>query len=64
MNEITPVPVTNPDLTQLTALCREYINTVSTEKHSDEELEHYIFEVAMEAVFGKKIFDYINKVIE
>lgn len=49
------------DFTKLIDTCQQYIDFVdSDEYHEDNEYQYYIFEKAMEAVFGKSIWDFIN----
>lgn len=56
-----PKPVENPDFTEVTKLCQEYVRSLVQEKYVDDDLDHYIYEAAMNAVFGKGIFDYMRK---
>lgn len=50
----------NPDLTDLIQVCQEYVEGCIN-KDLDEDQEHWIFEEAMKAVFGPKIFEFTNK---
>jgi hypothetical protein len=36
------------------------MDAVSTNKYVDDDLEHYIFECAMETLYGDDVWDYIN----
>jgi hypothetical protein len=45
----------------LRSLCQSYIDELAKEEgYVDEDLEHYIFEAAMEACFGKDVWKWIN----
>ena len=50
------------DLTELKDVCKDYICFVDNDEeyHEDNNYDHYIFETAMETVFGKKVWDFIN----
>ena len=50
------------DLTELKDVCKDYIYFVDNDEeyHEDNHYDHYIFETAMETVFGKKVWDFIN----
>lgn len=50
-----------PDFSQLRKICEKYIQTISEGKDIGD-LEHYIFECALETFYGKNIFqDWVNK---
>ena len=54
------------DIKDLKEKCQNYINFLkSDEYHEDgaEDFETYIFESAMELIFGKDVFDKVNKLI-
>lgn len=55
-----PEPVEKPSLVQLCRLCREYIDELDEKGYVDDDMNHYIFEAAMEACFGKDVWNYIN----
>lgn len=64
MENETPKMLNEIDLTHLKERCKEYIEIISNADHCDDELidpEHYIFEEAMEALYGKDIWNFINK---
>ena len=58
-----PIPFINPDFRQVHKLCIGYVNQVASGE-DDEDLTHYIFEAAVTAVYGEKVWDYINKATE
>lgn len=52
------------DLEALKEVCNDYINFIDSEDyHEDNDFDHYIFEAAMETVFGKDVWKYINSKI-
>jgi len=53
----TPTKLNNPDFKDLAKICVEYVRS----KNPDEDLKEYIFEAALEAVYGKDIWKYINE---
>ncbi len=62
-----PKIVNNPDFSELQSACQSYINAF-TNKDDDgdfidapHKFEHYVFENAIEAFFGKNVFDWINE---
>ncbi len=59
-----PKQLETADLQKLRDVCQEYINFIDNDEeyHEDEE-DHYanqVFETAMETVFGKDVWDFIN----
>ena len=57
-----PKPVPNPDWSQVILLCTSYIATLAEAKWEQKDSKIYIFEAAMEAVYGsKEIWKWINK---
>ena len=57
-----PVKLENIDTKKLSEICQQYIDFIDNdaEYHDDNDYEHYIFESAMETIFGKKVWDFIN----
>lgn len=58
--EEIPKPLDNPDFTPLIELAQAYIDDINNDKYCEDDA-HYIFERAMECVFGKKVWGWINK---
>lgn len=57
----TPQPLPNPDFAELIKACKEYIEVLDDEEiHEDSDDNHYIFEAALEAVFGADVWKWIN----
>ena len=48
------------DIDPLRMICEDYMDAISTNKYVDDDLEHYIFECAMETLYGDDVWDYIN----
>lgn len=45
-------------------LCSQYLDLVKTGSVDDSDLEHYIFEVALESVYGDDVWKYVNERIK
>lgn len=56
-----PQQISNPDLTNLRRNCQEYIDALDRNGYVDEDWDNYIYEEAMKAIFGKDVFEWINK---
>lgn len=52
-------PVANPDLTRLIEVCKSDIKEM-LDGEEDTDTEHYIYEEAMQAIFGRDVFDRIR----
>lgn len=62
---VKPHPVDKPDFFEVIETCKAYIDQLDLNGYADEDFPHYVFESAMEAVYGKGIFDrYINRRIK
>lgn len=60
-----PKPLDVPDFNRLIVEVVEYVKWIeSGEYHSDSERVEYIFEEAVKAVYGDRVFDWVNEVIE
>ena len=56
-----PKQVSDPDLTDLRKVCKHYIQSIAEQKGYDEDMEHYVFEAAVLAIYGPDIWEWINK---
>ncbi len=56
-----PSPLVSPDWGPLVDICRNYIKELPVKPHIDADFENYIFKIAMETVFGKSVWEWINK---
>lgn len=55
-----PKPVQNPDFSALIKTCEGMIEECARGER-DDDTSHYIYEAAMTAVYGNKVFDWMNK---
>lgn len=57
-----PVKLENINTKELIEICQEYIDFIDNDDkyQNDNDYKKYIFEVAMETIFGKKVWDFIN----
>lgn len=57
-----PEQLENVDTKKLSEICQQYIDFVDNDKeyHEDNDFNHYIFEIAMESIFGANVWDFIN----
>lgn len=56
-----PTVIENPVITEkLINGCKEYIEAIQQERSLDN-FEHFVFEAAVEAVFGPTVWKWINK---
>jgi hypothetical protein len=58
--DIKPQRIAVPNYDQLETLCQGYIDSLGTDKER-EGARGYIYEEALMAIYGRNIFDYINK---
>lgn len=54
-----PKPLKSPNLSLLQEACDYYINSLFNKEYS-KDAEYYIYEKALEALYGDNIFDWIN----
>lgn len=65
-----PKQLETVDLTELRKICQEYIDYLNGEIEDEitedgaSDYDHYIVEKALTAIFGDRIFDFINEKIE
>lgn len=62
--EPKPLQSDNPNLEKLRTVCQGLIDSIDNGNyHEDEDNddEHYIYEAAMEALYGKDVWNYINE---
>ena len=55
-----PQQIDDPSLTNLRSMCQKYIDHISERDPIDDDLKHYIFEAALEALFGADVWDFVN----
>ena len=51
-----PQPLASPNLTSLTKVCQERLLEYEKGEDTDSDTPHYIYESAMEAIFGKEVW--------
>lgn len=51
------------DLEPLKKICQQYMDFVDNDEeyHEDNDFKHYIFETAMQTLYGENVWDWINK---
>ena len=55
-----PPVLKSSDFTELRKLCADYLTEAEHGVIADTDTPHYIFEAAMEAIYGKDVFRYVN----
>ena len=55
-----PHPVTDPDWSAVQQCCEDYIAGLFAKGYVYGDAKQYIFEAAMEAVFGKNVWYWVN----
>lgn len=56
-----PQPKAQPDWSELLTVLNEAIASAgSDDKHVDPDVEHWVFEAALEAVYGKDVWEWWN----
>jgi hypothetical protein len=56
-----PAPKPKPDFTNLILEAEEGIRSIVKEGHPGKDFEHYIFETAMQCIFGPDVWDWWNE---
>ncbi len=59
--KVIPLPLENPDFTEVCNACQKYVGDLSGNGWADADCKQYVFERAMIAVFGNKIWEWINE---
>lgn len=57
-----PVPLDDIDFTPVIKMCAEFLDDIEETGWADEDFTSYLYEEALEAVFGKGVFNWINKI--
>lgn len=57
-----PKQLETVDLQKLREICQQYLDFVDNDEeyHEDNDYDHYIFESALEAIFGKEVWTFVN----
>lgn len=56
-----PQPLPNPDFTTLQKMMFEHIEGLHARRMPNEDFDRWVYEAAVEACFGPKVWDWINK---
>lgn len=56
-----PKPLESPNFKNLIELVEKSIPEYLENGHVDDDFDHYVFEAAMEAIYGKNIWKWWNK---
>ena len=59
-----PTPIINPDWSHVIMLCAGYIAELAKANHEPKDSREYIFEAAIEAIYGEKVWQWINKKLQ
>lgn len=63
--EKAPQPLAQPDFNRLIAEVVEYVKWIERGKyHEDSDRAEWIFWEALEAVYGDRVFDWVNEVTQ
>ncbi len=61
---LKPKKLSEPNIAPLQKMCQEYIDAIDTKDPRDgldyDDFKQYIFECAVETVFGKDVWEFIN----
>ncbi len=63
LREIMPKPLEDADFRKVKALCTVYVETLERNRCIKESGKLKVFTAAMEAVYGKEVWDWINKTL-
>jgi hypothetical protein len=56
-----PKQLASQNFEPLQKICQDYIDDLANKGYVDEDHSHYIFETAMNCVFGSEVWQWINK---
>jgi hypothetical protein len=56
-----PKPLPEPDFSNVVKQCAEYIKQLSADGYYDDDTKQYIFEAAVEAVYGRDVWDWVRE---
>lgn len=64
LTDSAPKQLENKNFAQVIAQCQSHIDDMCNENYCDDnDNEHWIYEAAMEAVFGKDVWNWINNIL-
>lgn len=56
-----PSPLPSPYFNPLIKMCESHIASIAEKGYADEDDKHYIFECALESIYGKNVWSWYNK---
>lgn len=56
-----PVPLPDPDFSKLTNMMVDGLEEYASTGHTDDDFEHYVYEAALEAVFGDGVWEWMRQ---
>jgi hypothetical protein len=59
--EKKPKQIERPDLTRLRQSCQTYIDTLADKGYPPKDGDHYIFETAMNTIYGDRVWSWVNE---
>ena len=60
-SERPPQQSANIECAKLRETCQRYIDAIANKSYIDSDYKHYIFEAALEAVFGEDIWEWVRE---
>lgn len=58
---LTPSMFPDEQFAKVMAITEEYMNDVESGNYVDEDMQHYLFEEVMKALYGDDVFKWINE---
>jgi hypothetical protein len=55
-----PIPIAQPDFTELAKIVTGGVRQSIKDKYEDDDFQHYVYEAAMEAIYGPDYFKWRN----
>lgn len=60
-----PKRLANPiDLSEIEALCEENLDHIEARREDNTDLDHYIYEAVLKALYGPDVFLWMNKTMD
>lgn len=60
-NDIPPPVIENPDFSRVSKSVIDYITALANDEYDDEDFKQWIYEAALEAMYGGQIWSWKNK---
>lgn len=60
-NSEIPIPLVNPDFNSLIEMAKSHIQEIHETGLTDEDADHWFYEEAMNCIYGKNVWKWINK---